>query len=372
MYLNKWREERAWQWYNSRPWIMGCNHVTGSVRNRIEMWQDETFAESLRKTEREFELAARTGFNAIRVMLPFFVWKHQREKFLEHLKEYVECASRNGLGVMIVLFNDCLIPKRIADRTPPPKFGPQPDPDWGYHGGTKVTPFDGSREVGWWDGDDPAIWPEKEAYVRDLVGLFGRDERILMWDIWNEPGNNNRETRSLPLMEKVFGWVRELNPIQPLTACAWDFEGNYQVPPTFYDNPMSISAVERRAIELSDIITFHCYGKYDNVRFVTEQLKKFHRPIMNTEWLHRILHNNVEDILPYFAREHIGSFHWGLVNGYGQFHEPWEFLRSLADKHDWAMDRWQHDIYRSDFTPYDEKEIAIFKAYAPRQDIRDR
>jgi hypothetical protein len=115
------------------------------------------------------------------------------------------------------------------------------------------------------DGDDPATWPEKEAFVRDLVGLLGQDERVILWDIWNEPGNNNRETRSLPLMEKVFEWVREMDPIQPLTACAWDFEGNYQTPPTFYDNPMSISSIERRAIELSDIITFHCYGKIDNV-----------------------------------------------------------------------------------------------------------
>ncbi|WP_041643741.1 hypothetical protein [Mahella australiensis] len=86
------------------------------------------------------------------------------------------------------------------------KFGSQPDPDWGYHGGNKATPFDGADEVGWWDGDDLATWPQKEDYVRDIVGLFRNDERVIMWDIWNEPGNNNRETRSLVLMEKVFEW----------------------------------------------------------------------------------------------------------------------------------------------------------------------
>lgn len=158
-----------------------------------------------------------------------------------------------------------------------------------------------------------------------------------------------------------------MNPIQPLTACAWDFEGNYRTPPTFYNNPMSISAIERRAIELSDVITFHCYGKFENVKFVTEQLKKFHRPIINTEWLHRILHNNVCDILPYFACEHIGSFHWGLVNGYRQFHEPWGFLRPLADQYDIDIEKWQHDIYKSDFTPYNPEEIKLFKKLSPRR-----
>ena len=101
-----------------------------------------------------------------------------------------------------------------------------------------------------------------------------------------------------------------------------------------------------------------CYGKLKSLSVRSD-----------TEWLHRILNNTVEDILPYFAREHIGSFHWGLVNGYGQFHEPWEFMRGLADKYGWDLDRWQHDIYKSDFTPYDENEIALFKAYSPRKDI---
>lgn len=364
--MEKWSESKAWSWYNSRPWIMGYNHVTASVRNGIEMWQESTFEESLRKTDKELALAAATGFNAVRIMPSEFVWSQQRESFLKNMERFVECCGSHGIGVMIVLFNDCSVPKRIADLAPPPKLGPQEDPPLGCHGGTNLSPFDGNTEVGWIDGDDPATWPQKERYVKDLVSLFRDDERVFLWDVWNEPGNNNRETRSLALMEKAFGWVRELEPIQPCTACAWDFEGNYVTPTRFYDHPMSISAIERRAIELSDIVTFHCYGVFENVKFVTEQLKKFHRPILNTEWLHRVLHNNVDEILPYFAREHVGSIHWGLVNGYGQFHEPWDFLRPLEKKLGLAMDRWQHDIYKSDFTPYDEREVALFKAYAPR------
>ena len=97
-----------------------------------------------------------------------------------------------------------------------------------------------------------------------------------------------------------------------------------------------------------------------------ECLKKFKKPMMNTEWLHRPLRNYVQEILPYFAQEHIGSYHWGLVNGYAQFNEPWEFLRSKVKEMNLDIEAWQHDIFRSDHTPYDTKEIEVFHAYAPR------
>lgn len=365
--MKKWSEARAWQWYNSRPWRMGFNYVAGGVRNSIEMWQEETFEQSLAIVDKELALAEKVGFNALRIFLPEFVWKHQHDSFMKNFEAFLVCCDRHGLSVMPVIFNDCLVPKRIAELAPPPHFGPQPDPDWGYHGGTKITPFDGNIEIGWWEGDDPATWEEKKAYLQDLISTYRTDERILMWDIWNEPGNNNRETLSLPLMERCFEWARELEPVQPLTACAWNFEGNYDTPPTFYDNPASISSIERRAIELSDIVTYHCYGCIQNVKFVNEQLKWFHRPLMNTEWLHRPLHNYVQDVLPYYAEEKVGSFHWGLVNGYAQFHEPWEFLRPKAEELGLDIDAWQHDIFNKDFTPYDEAEIALFEAYAPRK-----
>ncbi|WP_148258355.1 hypothetical protein [Mahella australiensis] len=100
--MDKWDQEKAWSWYNSRPWLMGYNHVTGSVKNDIEMWQEATFEESLTKTDREFRLAEETGFNAIRIFLPEVVWKYQRKSFLDNLQRFVHCAGEHGLGVVIV------------------------------------------------------------------------------------------------------------------------------------------------------------------------------------------------------------------------------------------------------------------------------
>ena len=38
---------------------------------------------------------------------------------------------------------------------------------------------------------DPSQYPRLEAYVKGVVGAFAKDERVLAWDIWNEPDNPN-------------------------------------------------------------------------------------------------------------------------------------------------------------------------------------
>lgn len=35
---------------------------------------------------------------------------------------------------------------------------------------------------------DKTSWP-KLKYVKDFVGTFGKDPRILVWDLYNEPGS---------------------------------------------------------------------------------------------------------------------------------------------------------------------------------------
>ena len=46
-----WSKERAWQWYNSRPWIRGCNYMSADCANRIDQWQEEGFEERLQTTD---------------------------------------------------------------------------------------------------------------------------------------------------------------------------------------------------------------------------------------------------------------------------------------------------------------------------------
>ena len=54
-------------------------------------------------------------------------------------------------------------------------------------------------------GEDPGL----EAYVRDVVGRFRGDGRILFWDLYNEPGNSQMGEKRLPLAADTFRWARE-------------------------------------------------------------------------------------------------------------------------------------------------------------------
>ena len=140
--------------------------------NSTEMWQ--TFDPAT--IERELQLAAGLGYNTVRVFLQFMVWEADPEGHKERLEIFLRLADGAGASMMPILFDDC----RFDDRDPYP--GRQDEPKPGVHN-SRWTPSPGYATA-----DDPARWPQLEAYVSDLVGSFGNDRRVLVWDLYNEPG----------------------------------------------------------------------------------------------------------------------------------------------------------------------------------------
>ena len=39
----RWPAKKAWAWYDSQPWPIGCNYIPSTAINQIETWQAETF-----------------------------------------------------------------------------------------------------------------------------------------------------------------------------------------------------------------------------------------------------------------------------------------------------------------------------------------
>jgi len=66
----------------------------------------------------------------------------------------------------------------------------------------------------------------------------------------------------------------------------------------------------------------------------------------------------VATCLPVFKRESVGCMHWGLVNGKTQTHLAWGWRPGKGEP-----ERWQHDLYHSDHTPYDTAELDLFRKY---------
>ena len=71
---------------------------------------------------------------------------------------------------------------------PLPKLGPQHAPTPGVHNSGWVQ-APGAKAL-----QDPTEYPRLKAYVTGVVGAFGKDPRVLGWDVWNEPDNMNSDS----------------------------------------------------------------------------------------------------------------------------------------------------------------------------------
>jgi hypothetical protein len=337
--VERWSVEQASEWSARQPWLCGFNYLPRTAVNWTELWQAESFDPDT--IEQELGLAEQVGFDALRTNLQFRVWLDDPKGLRARLDRFLGIASRHGLRTLLCLFDDCAFSGRE------PYLGRQDDPVPGIHNsGAAASP---GREV----VRDRTRWPDLERYVSDLVSHFRDDERLLGWDLYNEPGNEAVFTRpfsadprgplreaSMALVEASFAWARAARPVQPLTTGVW--------------NP-SWTEHNRKLLAWSDLTSFHHYLGLAHLRVFVAELRLAGRPLLCTEWLARGLGSLPGTHLPYFRAERIGCFHWGLVNGRTQTHLPWPALAQQGPL-------WHHDLFHPDGTPYDAREIALFRA----------
>lgn len=320
----RWTVEKAWQWYTERPWVVGCNFIPSNAINQLEMWQADTF--DPQTIRRELGWAASLGFNTVRVYLHDLLWEDDADGLKRRLDEYLTIASGLGISTLLVLFDDCW--------NDDPKSGRQPDPLPGVHNsGWARSP--GSRCV-----SDPSTWSRLERYVKGVLSAFGKDRRILLWDLYNEPGNFGSNEKSLPLLEETFTWARAANPDQPLSAGLW------------FDN----AALNEFQLQASDVITFHNYMDLDSLTGQIAELKSHGRPLICTEYMARTQNSLFETHLPVFKREGVGCINWGLVSGKTQTIFAWKTPSDTPEP-----ELWFHDIFYPDGRPYKPQEVEAIR-----------
>ncbi len=349
----RWTEAQANAWRQKQPWIFGCNFLPSNSVNFLEMWREETF--DCETIARELGWAVEIGMNAIRTNLHFLVWKHDRDGLMARFEWFVQTASRLGLSVMPVLFDDC------GFGGAEPVWGPQPDLVQGVHNSRAVASPGRAAVM------DRSQWPEFRAYLEDVIRTHADDPRILAWDLYNEPGNRMifeahggyREydatlaSHSKALMEQSFEWARAINARQPLTVAAW------RTPKLEHDAPAFDDPIDRQALALSDIISFHAYCDLAHARRYLAQLEAHDRPILITEWMARTIDSRIEDQLYLYHAHKVGAFNWGLVKGRTQTDQPWPAELQAMHGHIQAPDRWFHDLLWPDGRAYDETEMKV-------------
>ena len=320
-----WPKEKAWEWYRAQPWMRGCNYMPASCANRVDQWQELGCEERFAEMERELQVAESIGFNTLRIIVElqgFGVWLEEHDGFMERFERCLEIMDKHNMRAIVVLGNDCMRPRSVWKL---PKPGPQ-HYDIGYHGGRKQSQhgsFPG--EIGHSQVDDPELKPKFFAMCEELMTKYREDRRIVIWNIWNEPGNSNRGEVSVAPLKELFELAWKIDPVQPLAADLWRDD--------FGTDPKSKNQAQCVAGQLSDIISYHCYSDYEHqVRVIRLLRKHYDRPMVNTEWLARIMHNDVFTAYPLYYIEGIGCTCWGFVAGKYQTYEPWESAWKQIEK----------------------------------------
>jgi hypothetical protein len=351
----RWSEQKANTWYAQQPWLVGSNYIPKSAINQLEMWQEPTFDPA--QIDKELTWAEAMGMNTMRVFLHDLLWQQDAAGFQKRINEFLTIASRHHIRPMLVLFDSCWDPS--------PQLGPQHPPIPGIHNSGWVQ-SPGAMALA-----DPSQYPRLKAYVVGVVKAFAKDDRILAWDLWNEPGGVSDTTypheelkekdkiaRVAALLPQAFEWAREADPTQPLTSGVWDVDTS--------SDSGSLGELQPIQLRESDIITFHNYGWPESFKKEVAWLKqKYNRPVICTEYMARSRGSTFDTVLPIAKQERVGAINWGFVAGKTQTYLPWDSWQRPYVLEQPSV--WFHEVLRSDGTPYREAEVDLIRKLTGKQ-----
>lgn len=325
----RWTAQQANDWYKKQGWIRGCNFQPSTAINQLEMFQADSF--DRQTIDKELGWAEQLGFNAMRVYLHHIAWTTDASGFKKRLDEYLAISSKHGIKTIFVFFDDCW----NDDYRP----GKQPAPKTGVHNSGWV------RDPGTMIHNHPDSLGMLEKYVKDVMTTFKNDNRILLWDLYNEPGNSGYFNKSMSLLKAVFAWGKEVNPSQPISVGLWSWGEKYKELNKFQE-------------ENSDVITYHHYGYVDKHKELIDKLRQYGRPLICTEYMARRNGSLFQTIMPMLKQENVGAINWGFVSGKTNTIYAWG--TPMPDGKEPEL--WFHDIYRTDGTAFSQDEIKTIKA----------
>jgi len=341
----QWTPQQANDWYAKQPWLVGSNFVPNTAINELEMWQADTF--DLPTIDREFGWAESLGMNTMRVFLHNLLWQGNGSDLLDRMEKFLQVADKHHIRIMFVLLDSVWDPN--------PKLGKQREPRPHVHNSGWVQ-SPGAEIL-----KNPSGWDKQlKPYVVGVIGHFRDDKRVLLWDLMNEPDNENGSYKkqelpnkpkvALQLLQKEWEWARSANPSQPLTSGVWHGDD--------WSSDTKLSDMARFQLQNSDVITYHSYDPPKEMQKRIDSLKRFQRPILCTEYMARPRGSTFEAILPLLKNEHVAAYNWGFVNGKSQTIYPWD---SWEKTYTAEPPVWFHDIFRQDGSPFSVDEVALIR-----------
>jgi hypothetical protein len=221
--------------------IKGVNYYPQG-RPWAEMWQQWDGPQ----IERELRLARdQLGVNAVRVLLPYDLSGDGRDaglvggRLLSRMRQLARIAGDLDMRLIVALFDF-----------------------------SEAFPEAGTRAEA-----------AQLDYLRTLLGNFAGDDRIMAWDLHNEP-DNYKLWREQGQAQQVLGWlgrmadeVHRLAPNHLVTVGMAHYEHLYAPGPD-----------GRRVVDYSDVVSVHIYNASDAARQLEEVRRHTGKPILLEEF----------------------------------------------------------------------------------------
>ena len=185
--------------------------------------------------KRDLSRAQELGVNAIRILVPYSPSTGWTEKdtgkvdpvYLNQLRQMVQIAGEMDMKVIVALF------------------------DFYDPGKETLPPAEAERR--------------NKLYLEAIVGAFAADDRVLAWDIHNEPDqyaswrDNDKQREFIAWMARVAAEIRRLDPHHPVTIGMSLYDSLFIADdsgPPYPDEP----ARGLSPADLSDFLSFHSYN----------------------------------------------------------------------------------------------------------------
>jgi hypothetical protein len=185
------------------------------------------------------------GINVVRVLLPYEVSESGSRRgkvtpeMLDRLRQMVQIAGALDMRVIVALFD--------------------------HH---EEFPPAGTRE-----------WEEQLQYLHTVVGNFIGDDRIMAWDLHNEP-DHYRMWKQQGRSQEVLGWLGrmadEVHRLAPNHLVTVGMGG--------YRNLLVAGPDGRRVVDYTDVISLHNYNAGDMARQVDELRAASGKPVLLGEF----------------------------------------------------------------------------------------
>ena len=192
--------------WNTSTWF-GAAYTPSPAGNQLWWHEYEAYAHIVEKELRAVRSVY--GFTALRTFIHNMVYDAAPATFIANIGRYLTLCHSLGIKPGFVFFDDC----------------------WNSAGATipdSCVPIKG-RHNGCWMQSPQAVQRTNisrfQSYVTDIVSAFRDDDRVLYWEIYNEPNTSNF---TQTLRNAAYGWATAVKPVSPVISC-WGDNPNTQI-----------------------------------------------------------------------------------------------------------------------------------------------